>query len=182
MTARTDAMLICFDMMASRASRLDNGIDCTPVLRDGMTEDIITGLAKIESLQIFPRAAVVAFRDRPVTAPENGRQLFATHVLCGSLRRAGQRLRVTVQMVESRTGRAVWAERYDREMRDVFDMQEDIARCIAQALRISLSPRKSAPSRASPPRTSTRKTISSAAGTTRAARSGSVRSSSSSRP
>jgi TolB-like protein/Flp pilus assembly protein TadD len=108
--------------------------------RDGMTEDIITELAKIESLQIFPRAAVVAYRDRPATAPEVGRQLLATHVLCGSLRRSGQRLRVTVQMVESRTGRSVWAERYDREMRDVFDVQEDIARCIAQALRISLSP------------------------------------------
>ena len=83
---------------------------------------------------------MVAFRDKPATAPEIGRQLLATHVLCGSLRRAGQRLRVTVQMVESRTGRSVWAERYDRQIRDVFDVQEDIARCIAQALRISLSP------------------------------------------
>jgi non-specific serine/threonine protein kinase len=116
------------------------GVEQDEYFRDGMTEDIITELAKIESLQIFPRAAVVAFRDKPVTAPEVGRQLSATHVLCGSLRRAGQRLRVTVQMVESRTGRSVWAERYDREMRDVFDVQEDIARCIAHALRISLSP------------------------------------------
>jgi non-specific serine/threonine protein kinase len=116
------------------------GAEQDEYFRDGMTEDIITELAKIESLQIFPRAAVVAFRDKPVTAPEIGRQLSATHVLCGSLRRAGQRLRVTVQMVESRTGRSVWAERYDREMRDVFDVQEDIARCIAHALSVSLSP------------------------------------------
>jgi non-specific serine/threonine protein kinase len=118
------------------------GAEQDEYFRDGMTEDIITELAKIESLQIFPRAAVVAFRDKPVTAPEVGRQLLATHVLCGSLRRAGQRLRVTVQMVESRTGRSVWAERYDREMKDVFDVQEDIARCIAHALRISLSPQE----------------------------------------
>jgi non-specific serine/threonine protein kinase len=117
-----------------------SGAEEDEYFRDGMTEDIITELAKIESLQIFPRAAVVAFRDKPVTAPEIGRQLLATHVLCGSLRRSGQRLRVTVQMVESRTGRSIWAERYDREMRHVFDVQEDIARCIAQALRISLSP------------------------------------------
>lgn len=110
--------------------------------RDGMTEDIITELAKIRSLQVFPRAAVVAFRDKLATAPEVGRQLLATHVLGGSLRRAGNRLRITVQMVESRTGHSVWAERYDREMKDVFDVQEDIARCIAQALRISLSPQE----------------------------------------
>ena len=117
-----------------------SGAEQDEYFRDGMTEDIITELAKIESLQIFPRAAVLAFRDKPATAPEVGRQLLATHVLFGSLRRAGQRLRVTVQMVESRTGRSVWAERYDRALRDVFDVQEDIARCIAEALRISLSP------------------------------------------
>ncbi|HKZ52007.1 MAG TPA: protein kinase, partial [Candidatus Acidoferrales bacterium] len=110
--------------------------------RDGMTEDIITELAKIKSLQVFPRAAVVAFRDKLATAPEVGEQLTATHVLGGSLRRAGNRLRITVQMVETRTGHSVWAERYDREMKDVFEVQEDIARCIAQALRISLSPQE----------------------------------------
>ncbi len=110
--------------------------------RDGMTEDIITELTKIKSLQVFPRAAVVAFRDKLATAPEVGQQLSATHVLGGSLRRAGNRLRINVQMVETRTGHSVWAERYDREMKDVFEVQDDIARCIAQALRISLSPQE----------------------------------------
>ncbi len=118
------------------------GAEQEEYFRDGITEDIITELAKIERLQVFPRAAVVAFRDKAVTGPEVGRQLSATHVLCGSIRRAGQRLRVTAQMVESTTGRSVWAERYDREMKDVFDVQEDIARCIANALRISLSPQE----------------------------------------
>jgi serine/threonine protein kinase/Flp pilus assembly protein TadD len=110
--------------------------------RDGMTEDVTTELTKIRSLQIFPRAAVAAFRDKPATAPEVGQQISATHVLAGSLRRAGNRLRINVQMVETRTGHSVWAERYDREMKDVFEVQEDIARCIAQALRISLSPQE----------------------------------------
>jgi serine/threonine protein kinase/Flp pilus assembly protein TadD len=110
--------------------------------RDGMTEDVITELTKIKSLQVFPRAAVAAFRDRVTTAPDVGQQLNATHVLGGSLRRAGNRLRITVQMVETRTGHSVWGDRYDREMKDVFEVQEDIARCIAQALRISLSPQE----------------------------------------
>ena len=110
--------------------------------RDGMTEDITTELTKIKSLQVFPRAAVAAFRDKLATTSEVGQQLSATHVLGGSLRRAGNRLRITVQMVETRTGHSVWGERYDREMKDVFEVQEDIARCIAQALRISLSPQE----------------------------------------
>ncbi|MFZ0784199.1 MAG: protein kinase [Candidatus Acidiferrales bacterium] len=107
--------------------------------RDGMTEDITTELAKIRSLHVFPRASVAAFRDKLATTAEIGQQVRATHVLGGSLRRAGNRLRITVQMVETRTGHSVWAERYDREMKDVFEVQEDVARCIAQALRITLS-------------------------------------------
>jgi non-specific serine/threonine protein kinase len=107
--------------------------------RDGMTEDITTEMAKIKSLRVFPRAAVAPFRDRPATAPEIGQRLHATHVLGGTLRRAGGRLRVTVQLIEARTGHSVWAERYDREMKDVFEVQEEVARSIAQALRISLS-------------------------------------------
>jgi serine/threonine protein kinase/Tfp pilus assembly protein PilF len=110
--------------------------------RDGMTEDIITELAKVKTLQVFPRAAIVAFRDKPVTAPEVGQQLDAAYVLGGSVRRAGNRLRITAQLVEARTGRSVWAERYDREMKDVFEVQDDIARSITQALRITLSPQE----------------------------------------
>jgi non-specific serine/threonine protein kinase len=110
--------------------------------RDGMTEDVITELAKIKTLQVFPRAAVVAFRDKPTTAPEIGQQLSAAYVLGGSVRRAGNRLRISAQLVETQTGHTVWAERYDREMKDVFEVQDDIARSITQALRISLSPQE----------------------------------------
>jgi non-specific serine/threonine protein kinase len=110
--------------------------------RDGMTEDVITELAKIKTLQVFPRAAVLIYRDKPVTGPEVGQQLKASYVLGGSVRRAGNRLRITAQLVETRTGHTVWADRYDREMKDVFEVQDDIARSISQALRISLSPQE----------------------------------------
>jgi len=110
--------------------------------RDGMTEDIITELSKIAQLQVFPRSEVLAYRDKPVMAPQVGQQLNAAYVLEGSIRRAGSRLRITVQLVETRTRHSVWAERYDRELQDVFAIQDEIARRIAQALRVTLSPQE----------------------------------------
>jgi serine/threonine protein kinase/Flp pilus assembly protein TadD len=111
-------------------------------LRDGMTEDIITELSKIGRLKVFPRSEVLGFRDKAVTAPEVGQDLGADYVLEGSIRRAGNRLRITAQLVESRTRHSAWAERYDREMKDVFEVQDEIARSIAQALRVTLSPQE----------------------------------------
>lgn len=111
-------------------------------LRDGMTEDIITELANIKNLKVFPRPALLPYRDRPVTAPQVGRELNAAYVLGGSLRRSGNRLRITAQLVETNTGHALWARRFDREMDDVFEVQDEIARSIAQAFRINLSPQE----------------------------------------
>jgi non-specific serine/threonine protein kinase len=108
--------------------------------RDGMTEDIITELSKIARLKLFPRSEVLAFRDKPVTAPHVGQQLNARYVLEGSIRRAGSRVRITAQLVETATRHSVWAERYDRQLEDLFAIQDEIARSIAQALRITLSP------------------------------------------
>jgi serine/threonine protein kinase/Tfp pilus assembly protein PilF len=110
--------------------------------RDGITEDIVTELSKINQLQIFPRSEMLAFRDKSVTALQVGQKLGAAYVLEGSIRRAGSRLRVTTQLIETLSRRSVWAERYDREMDDVFAIQEEIARSIAQALRITLSPQE----------------------------------------
>ncbi|HEY3927701.1 MAG TPA: protein kinase [Candidatus Koribacter sp.] len=107
--------------------------------RDGMTEDIITELAGIKELRVFPRPAMLPFRDKAVTAPDVGQELGASHVLGGSLRRAGNRLRITTQLVETSTGHTVWAQRYDRELKDVFEVQDEIARSIAEALRVTLS-------------------------------------------
>jgi len=107
--------------------------------RDGITEDIITELSKIRELRVFPRTAVLAYRDRPTSAPQIGQELNASHVLAGSLRRAGNRLRITAQLIETSTGHSVWAERYDRQLEDVFAIQDEIAQSIARALRVMLS-------------------------------------------
>jgi serine/threonine protein kinase/tetratricopeptide (TPR) repeat protein len=110
--------------------------------RDGMTEDIITELSKITQLQIFPRSEMLAFRDKPTAAPQVGQQLGASFVLEGTIRRSGNRLRITAQLVEISTRHSMWAERYDRQLEDVFAIQDEIARSIAQALRITLTPQE----------------------------------------
>ena len=107
--------------------------------RDGIAEDIITELSKIKELWVLTRSAVMAYRDRPVTAPEVGRELNAAYVLEGSLRRVGNRLRITARLVETATARSMWAERYDRQMEDVFAIQDEIAQSIAKALKLMLT-------------------------------------------
>ncbi len=107
--------------------------------RDGITEDIITELSKIRDLWVLTRSAVLAYRDKPASAPDIGRELSAAYVLEGSLRRAGNRLRITARLVETRTARSIWAERYDRHLEDVFAIQDEIAQSIAKALRLMLS-------------------------------------------
>jgi serine/threonine protein kinase/Flp pilus assembly protein TadD len=116
-----------------------SGVQEDEYFRDGITEDVITELSKIQGLQVFPRSAVFAYRDKPVPAPEIGQKLNASHMLQGSLRRAGSRLRITAQLIETRTGHTVWAERYDRQLEDVFAIQDEIAQNIARTLRVMLT-------------------------------------------
>jgi len=107
--------------------------------RDGMTEDVITELEKIRELRLFPRSSVVAYRDRPLPVTQVGEQLCADFVLEGSIRRAGDRLRITARLAETTSGHSVWAERYDRRLEDVFAIQDEIAQSIALALRVVLT-------------------------------------------
>ncbi len=111
-------------------------------LRDGITEDIITELSKIRGLNTFSRPTVLAFRDKQVTPAQIGQQLRAGYVLTGTLRRAGTRLRINAQLVDTETDFPLWSERFDREMKDVFEVQDEIARKIAEALRVTLSPQE----------------------------------------
>jgi serine/threonine protein kinase/Flp pilus assembly protein TadD len=111
-------------------------------LRDGITEDITTELSKIKGLKTYSRAVVLAYRDKSVTAGQVGKELGASYVLVGSLRRAGARLRINAQLVDAGTDFPIWSERYDREMKDVFEVQDEIAQKIAAALRITLSPQE----------------------------------------
>jgi non-specific serine/threonine protein kinase len=109
-------------------------------LRDGITEDITTELSKISGLRTFFRANILPYRDRSVTAGQVGKELGASHVLAGSLRRSGTRLRINAQLIDAANEFPLWSERYDREMEDVFAVQDEIAHKIAEALRITLSP------------------------------------------
>jgi serine/threonine protein kinase len=127
-----------------------SGVKEDEYFRDGITEDIITELSKIKGLSIFSRPTVLAYRDKRVTPAQIGQQLKATFVLAGSLRRAGNRLRINAQLVNTHTDFPLWSERYDREMKDVFEVQDEIARNIAEALRITLSPQEQAALAAKP--------------------------------
>jgi serine/threonine protein kinase/Tfp pilus assembly protein PilF len=107
--------------------------------RDGITEDLITELMKIEGIDVFTRSAVLSYRDKPIPAPQVGQDLQAAFILEGSLRRAGDRLRVNAQLLETGTGKGVWAERFDRQLQDVFAIQDEIVQSIAKALRLKLT-------------------------------------------
>ncbi|HXE76114.1 MAG TPA: tetratricopeptide repeat protein [Candidatus Xenobia bacterium] len=107
--------------------------------RDGITEDLITELFKLKGLHVLSRSAVLAFRDKGQTATQVGQLLNATYVLEGSVRRAGTRLRVNAQLIETETGHGAWAERYDRQMEDVFAIQDEIVRSIAKAMQVVLT-------------------------------------------
>ncbi len=119
-------------------------------LRDGITEDIITELSKIKGLKVLSRQAVSPFRDKPVATAQVGQQLKAACVLAGSIRRGGSRLRISAQLLDAGTDSLLWSERYDREMADVFTVQDEIARKIAEALRVTLSPQEQAAIAAKP--------------------------------
>jgi serine/threonine protein kinase/tetratricopeptide (TPR) repeat protein len=119
-----------------------SGVREDEYLRDGVTEDIISELSKIKTLRTFSRTTVLAYRDKPVTPAQIGQQLGAAFLLTGSLRRAGTRLRINAELVDTNTDFPLWSERYDREMADVFAVQDEIARKIAEALRITLTPQE----------------------------------------
>lgn len=119
-----------------------SGMNEDEYLRDGITEDITTELSKIKGLRTFSRAMVLKYRDKSVTAGQVGKELGASYVLTGSLRRAGARLRINAQLVDAATDFPLWSERYDREMEDVFEVQDEIASKIAAALRITLTPQE----------------------------------------
>jgi len=108
----------------------------------GITEDIITDLSKIESIRVASRNAVLPFKGKPVDIPVLGRKLNLDAVLEGSIRKAGNRLRITAQLIDVKEGFHLWAERYDREVQEIFDLQEEIAKNIASALKVKLSPKE----------------------------------------
>jgi serine/threonine-protein kinase len=106
---------------------------------DGMSEQVMYALGKVAGLRVSPRASAFAFRGRGAALREIGSQLHVAHVIEGSVRQAGNRLRVNVQLINVATGNADWSEEYQRDMSDVFQVQDDIARAIVGALRVRLT-------------------------------------------
>src|SRR5262245_4459827 len=107
-------------------------------IADGITEEVINTLAQIKGLQVAARTSSFAFKGKTPDLADVAAKLHVAHVLTGSVRKAGSRLRVTVQMVNAHDSLAVWSERYDRQADDIFQIQDEIATAIAEKLRLSL--------------------------------------------
>jgi len=106
---------------------------------DGLAEDIIDALAQVPGLRVMARTSAFAFRGRDVDVREIGTRLNVEHVLEGSVRRSGNRIRVTAQLVMASDGYHLWSQRFDREMTDVFAIQDDISQAIVEKLRVRLA-------------------------------------------
>jgi TolB-like protein len=101
---------------------------------DGITEDIITELSRFSSLFVIARNSSFAYKGQAVDLRRVARELGVRYLLEGSIRRAGKRVRITAQLIDSASGNHIWAERYDREIEDIFDLQEDITRNVVTSL------------------------------------------------
>ncbi|MCI0658697.1 MAG: hypothetical protein L0170_16720, partial [Acidobacteria bacterium] len=107
---------------------------------DGMTEELINALAKVQGLKVPGRTTVFALKGKALGIEEIGQKLGVGTVLEGSVRKAGDRLRINVQLVGTSDGSALWSEEYDREIKDVFAIQDEISKKIVDTLRVKLTP------------------------------------------
>jgi adenylate cyclase len=106
---------------------------------DGITEDLITDLSRISGVFVIARTTVFTYKGRSVTVRQVGDDLGVHYVLEGSVRKAGNRIRVNAQLVDARSGRQLWADRYDREITDVFVLQDEVTKKIVSALAVELT-------------------------------------------
>jgi len=106
---------------------------------DGISEDIITALSKLSQLFVIARNSSFSFKGRHVLVTEAAKSLGVRYVLEGSVRKSGARIRITAQLIDATTGGHIWAERFDREMTDIFDVQDDVTAHIVSALSVNLT-------------------------------------------
>jgi TolB-like protein/Tfp pilus assembly protein PilF len=109
-------------------------------LAAGLAEDLIVDLTQVGGVQVASRADVLPFRERPVPTRTLARELGVDYVLSGSVRRAGNRARISAQLVRAADGHALWAERFDRTLEDLFEVQAEVSRRIVEALQVALKP------------------------------------------
>ncbi len=107
---------------------------------DGITEDIITDLSKVSALDVLARNSAFMFKGKTVDVKDVARTVGVSHVLEGSVRKVGTRVRISAQLIDGATGNHLWAERYDRDLTDIFAIQDEISKAIVQALRLKLLP------------------------------------------
>jgi adenylate cyclase len=107
---------------------------------DGISEDIITDLSKVSALAVASRNTAFMYKGMKVDVPKVARELNVSHVLEGSVRKAGGRVRITAQLVDGSTKDSIWAERYDRDLNDIFSLQDEISQAIVKALKLKLLP------------------------------------------
>ena len=107
---------------------------------DGISEDIITDLSKVSALAVASRNSAFMYKGMKVDVPKVARELKVSHVLEGSVRRAGGRVRITAQLVDGSSNDSIWAERYDRDLNDIFALQDEISQAIVKALKLKLLP------------------------------------------
>ena len=107
---------------------------------DGISEDITTDLSNVSALEVIARNTAFTFKGRPVHVSEIAQKLGVSHVLEGSVRKSGNRVRITAQLIDGATGSHVWAERYDRDLTDIFAIQDEISKAIVEALKLKLLP------------------------------------------
>jgi len=105
---------------------------------DGLAEEILIALSQVEGLRVAARSSSFSFKGKSAEMSEIASKLRVVNILDGSVRRAGNRIRVTVQLVDARNGFQLWSERYDRQMEDIFEVQDEIARAIADQLKVTL--------------------------------------------
>ncbi len=109
---------------------------------DGISEDIITDLSKVSGLFVIARNSVFTFKGKPVKVQQVSRDLGVNYILEGSVRKAGSRVRITAQLINGADGGHVWADRYDRDLTDIFAIQDDITRTIVDQLKVKLLPQE----------------------------------------
>jgi adenylate cyclase len=107
---------------------------------DGISEDIITDLSKVSALSVVARNTAFLFKGQSLDVKEVAQKLGVSHVLEGSVRKAGNRVRITAQLIDGSVGDHVWADRYDRDLTDIFEIQDEISKAIVDALKVKLLP------------------------------------------
>ena len=122
-------------------------------LSDGFSEEIITSLARFRSLNVIARNSTFSYKGEPTDVRTVAMELGARYVVEGSVRRLGDRVRISVQLVDAEKGDHIWVERYDRELNDIFAVQDEMARTISAAVAPEISYAEQTVARRKPPST-----------------------------